>query len=128
MRDLCEIILTHGFLFDGEGTVIGAHNVESVTEGHTESNVQSQLHREGRIERNKCIFDKTNSLYILSQKAHQEIGRGWVHTKRRHSDMSGGEGPVLVIVLCTIQHCVGCGGLSVDHFTCGETRVRQLVL
>lgn len=60
MRDLCEIILTHGFLFDGEGTVIGAHNVESVTEGHTESNVQSQLHREGRIERNKCIFDKTN--------------------------------------------------------------------
>lgn len=31
MGDLCEIILAHGSLFDGEWTVVGPHNIQSVT-------------------------------------------------------------------------------------------------
>lgn len=27
MRDLCEIILAHGFLFDGEWTMVRPHNI-----------------------------------------------------------------------------------------------------
>ena len=31
MGDLCEVVLAHGSLFDGERTVIGRHDVQSVT-------------------------------------------------------------------------------------------------
>lgn len=31
MGDLCEIILAHGSLFDGEWTVVRPHNIQSVT-------------------------------------------------------------------------------------------------
>lgn len=36
MRDLCEIILAHGFLFNGERTVVGPHNIQSVTTAGTQ--------------------------------------------------------------------------------------------
>lgn len=29
--DLCEIVLAHGSLFDGEWTVVGRHDIQSVT-------------------------------------------------------------------------------------------------
>lgn len=42
MGDLCEIILAHGSLFDGEWTVVGRHNIQSVTaakQSETESHI-----------------------------------------------------------------------------------------
>lgn len=36
MRDLREIILAHGFLFDGEWAVVRRHDIQSVTAGETE--------------------------------------------------------------------------------------------
>lgn len=33
MRDLCEIVLAHGSLFDGERTVLRCNNIQSVAAG-----------------------------------------------------------------------------------------------
>lgn len=50
MGDLCEIILAHGSLFDGEWTVVGRHNIQSVT-------VAEQSETEGHI--HYCSSGKT---------------------------------------------------------------------
>lgn len=33
MGDLCEVILAHGLLFDGERTVVGGHHIQSIAAG-----------------------------------------------------------------------------------------------
>lgn len=56
----------------------------------------------------------------LSQQAHQEIGSTGVQAERRHGNVGGGVGPVLMIVLHAVQHSVGCGRFTVDHLTCDQ--------
>lgn len=41
--DLCEIILAHGSLFDGEWTVVGPHNIQSVTAAKQRERWKSHL-------------------------------------------------------------------------------------
>lgn len=43
MGDLCEIILAHGSLFDGEWTVVGCHNIQGVTVAE-ESETAGHIH------------------------------------------------------------------------------------
>lgn len=43
MGDLCEVILAHGSLFDGEWTVVGRHNIQGVTVAE-ESETEGCIH------------------------------------------------------------------------------------
>ena len=61
------------------------------------------------------------SFSSLSQEAHQEIGSTGIQAERRHGNVGGGVGPVLMIVLHAVQHGVGYGGFTVDHLTWDQT-------
>lgn len=59
-------------------------------------------------------------LSSLSQQAHEDAGGVGVQAERRHGDVGGGVGPVLVVVLHPVQHGVGGGGFPMHHLTCNQ--------
>lgn len=69
--DLCEIILPHGSLFDGEWTVVRAHNVQSVTAAK-QSEIKGHIYycSGGRNQKHFYILRDFIAFSSLSQQAH----------------------------------------------------------
>lgn len=65
---------------------------------------------------------------ILAEQAHEVAGCVWVDAQGRGNDVSGSVGPVLVIVLGSVQDRMSHCGLGMHHLPCtGQTRSRLCV-